>query len=86
MENDRREIVDLYIPRKCSATNKLIAAKDHAAIQLNIADVDANGVATGTFKTYAISGLVRGRAESDDSINRLATRDGYLKNVWKYQR
>ncbi|KAJ1728554.1 40S ribosomal protein S21 [Coemansia biformis] len=86
MENERGDLVDLYIPRKCSATSRLIGAKDHASIQLNIADVNEKGVATGSFKTYAISGLVRTRAESDDSINRLATKDGYLKNVWSYQR
>ncbi|KAJ2160802.1 40S ribosomal protein S21 [Coemansia sp. RSA 552] len=86
MENERGEIVDLLIPRKCSATNRLIGVKDHAAIQINIADVDEEGHLTGTTKTYAISGMVRSRAESDDSLNRLATKDGYLKNVWDYQR
>ncbi|KAJ2712731.1 40S ribosomal protein S21 [Coemansia spiralis] len=86
MENDRGDLVDLYFPRKCSATNRLIGAKDHASIQINIADVNEKGVATGTSTTYAISGLVRSRAESDDSINRLATKGGYLKGVWSYQR
>ncbi|KAJ2083599.1 40S ribosomal protein S21 [Coemansia sp. RSA 988] len=86
MENDRGDIVDLYIPRKCSATGRLIGAKDHAAIQINIAEVNNEGVLTGATKTYAISGMVRGRAESDDSLNRLASNDGYLKNVWDYQR
>ncbi|PVU95221.1 hypothetical protein BB561_001940 [Smittium simulii] len=78
MENDQREIVDLYIPRKCSASNRLIAAKDHAAVQINICDVDDNGVMTGSTKTYAISGFIRKLSESDDSLNRLATTDGYL--------
>ncbi|KAJ2809116.1 40S ribosomal protein S21 [Coemansia guatemalensis] len=86
MENDRGDIVDLYIPRKCSATGRLIGAKDHAAIQINIAEVNNEGILTGATKTYAISGKVRGRAESDDSLNRLASTDGYLKNVWSYQR
>ncbi|KAJ2143224.1 40S ribosomal protein S21 [Coemansia sp. RSA 678] len=86
MENERHEIVDLYIPRKCSATNRLIGAKDHAAVQINIADVDENGVITGSTKAYAICGMVRARAEGDDSLNRLASQDGYLKNVWNYQR
>ncbi|PVU97085.1 hypothetical protein BB560_005768 [Smittium megazygosporum] len=86
MENDQKEIVDLYIPRKCSATNKLISAKDHAAVQINIAEVDQNGVMTGAVKTYALSGFVRSLAESDDSLNRLATEDGFLKGVWDYQK
>ncbi|KAJ2359239.1 40S ribosomal protein S21 [Coemansia sp. RSA 2618] len=86
MENERHEIVDLYIPRKCSATNRLIGAKDHASVLINVANVNEDGVITGTSKSYAISGMVRARAESDDSINRLTTQDGYLKNVWSYQR
>ncbi|KAI9322724.1 30S ribosomal protein S21e [Dichotomocladium elegans] len=85
MENSDGVCVDLYIPRKCSATNRLITAKDHASVQINIADVNAEGRATGSFSTYALCGFVRREAESDDSINRLATEDGYLKNVFSYQ-
>ncbi|KAI9346077.1 40S ribosomal protein S21 [Zopfochytrium polystomum] len=84
MENDKGIIVDLYIPRKCSATGRLIPAKDHASVQINIGEVDASGRLTGGKKTYALSGFVRGLGEGDDSINRLATQDGYLKNVWQY--
>ena len=32
MQNDKGEFVDLYIPRKCSATNRLIHAKDHSSV------------------------------------------------------
>ena len=39
MQNDEGNIVDLYIPRKCSATNRLITAKDSASVQIDIADV-----------------------------------------------
>ena len=39
MQNDAGEYVDLYVPRKCSASNRIIHAKDHASIQLNIAEV-----------------------------------------------
>ena len=39
MQNDEGRIVDLYIPRKCSATNRLITAKDHASVQIEIAQV-----------------------------------------------
>ncbi|KAJ3161713.1 40S ribosomal protein S21 [Geranomyces michiganensis] len=85
MENEKGQVVDLYIPRKCSATGRLITAKDHASVQINIGDVDASGRLTGTVETYALSGFVRSLGESDDSINRLATTDGYLKGVWSYQ-
>ena len=39
MQNLAGEYVDLYIPRKCSASNRILAAKDHASVQLNFADV-----------------------------------------------
>eukprot|EP00349_Pseudokeronopsis_sp_Brazil_P003919 CAMPEP_0202963200 /NCGR_PEP_ID=MMETSP1396-20130829/7195_1 /ASSEMBLY_ACC=CAM_ASM_000872 /TAXON_ID= /ORGANISM="Pseudokeronopsis sp., Strain Brazil" /LENGTH=43 /DNA_ID= /DNA_START= /DNA_END= /DNA_ORIENTATION= len=43
MQNEEKQIVDLYIPRKCSATNRLITAKDKASVQIDIAEVDVNG-------------------------------------------
>ena len=39
MQNENGEYVDLYVPRKCSTSNRIIHAKDHASIQINIADV-----------------------------------------------
>jgi len=78
--------VDLYVPRKCSATNRIIKATDHASVQITVANVDENGRATGQNKTYALCGFVRAMGESDDAMNRLLQRDGYLKNVWSSSR
>ena len=76
-----------YVPRKCSATNRIIKAKDHASVQISIAKVDENGrQIPGENHVYALSGFVRAMAESDDAMNRLAQRDGLLKNVWSAQR
>uniref|UniRef100_A0A2K5IKN5 Uncharacterized protein n=1 Tax=Colobus angolensis palliatus TaxID=336983 RepID=A0A2K5IKN5_COLAP len=36
MQNDAGEFVDLYVP---SASNRIIGAKDHASIQMNVAEV-----------------------------------------------
>jgi small subunit ribosomal protein S21e len=88
-------LVDLYVPRKCSATSttflpsvktiqlislatldRLITSKDHASVQIAIADVDAEGKALPTSTTFALSGPVRAMGESDDSLNRLATKAG----------
>jgi len=52
-------MVDLYVPRKCSATNRIITAKDHASVQINIGHLDANGMYDGHFTTFALSGFVR---------------------------
>ena len=62
-----------------SASNRIIAAKDHASIQINICDVDeTTGRMTSTYKTYAICGQIRRMGESDDCINRLAKKDGII--------
>ncbi|CAK7207474.1 40S ribosomal protein S21 [Sporothrix eucalyptigena] len=83
MENEKGEIVDLYVPRKCSATGRIIKAKDHSSVQISVAKVDENGRAiAGENQVYALSGFVRAQGEADDAFNRLAQRDGFLKNVW----
>ncbi|EGN95359.1 hypothetical protein SERLA73DRAFT_141950 [Serpula lacrymans var. lacrymans S7.3] len=86
MENDQGVLVDLYVPRKCAATNRLITSKDHASVQVNVADVDADGKALSTYTSFALCGQVRSQGESDDSVNRLATKAGLLRNVWSYQK
>ncbi|KAJ7950200.1 40S ribosomal protein S21 [Quillaja saponaria] len=44
MQNEEGQITELYIPRKCSATNRLITAKDHASVQINVGHLDEKGV------------------------------------------
>jgi len=82
MQNEEGEKVDLYIPRKCSATNRLITAKDNAAVQINVGHVDANGNFTGEFTAFALCGFIRGKGDADDALNRLATEKGFLKHVY----
>ncbi|KAG0679822.1 40S ribosomal protein S21 [Pichia californica] len=87
MENDKGELVELYIPRKCSATNRIIKAKDHASVQIAVANVDEEGRAIPESNTlYALSGFVRAAGEADDQINRLTQQDGLINNVWSYSR
>ncbi len=45
----------------CSAyTNKLITAKDHAAVQINVGHLNENGqYVDGNFTTFALAGNVR---------------------------
>ena len=78
MQNDQGVIVDLYIPRKCSATNRLITAKDHASVQIEIAQVDENGKMTGKRDIIALAGFMRQRGESDAAMNRLLADKGLL--------
>ena len=85
---------------RSAATGRLITAKDHASVQINIGHVDENGhIVPGQQTTYALCGFVRTRSESDDCLNRLATQDrlleGYARlvifaliscSVWSAQR
>ena len=49
--------------------------------QLNIGHVDSNGVYTGAYTPLALSGFVRGMAESDHSLNRLAAEQGLMRDI-----
>eukprot|EP00469_Lotharella_globosa_P009546 CAMPEP_0167774474 /NCGR_PEP_ID=MMETSP0111_2-20121227/2021_1 /TAXON_ID=91324 /ORGANISM="Lotharella globosa, Strain CCCM811" /LENGTH=98 /DNA_ID=CAMNT_0007664277 /DNA_START=21 /DNA_END=317 /DNA_ORIENTATION=+ len=72
---DAKEVApttELYYPRKCSATNRLIAAKDHASVQINIGHVDVNGTYHNEYTTFALCGYIRFKGRADDAINRLA--------------
>ncbi|CAL0334943.1 unnamed protein product [Lupinus luteus] len=59
MQNEEGQITELYIPRKCSATNRLITSKDHASVQINVGHLDESGVYNGNFSTFALSGYIR---------------------------
>lgn len=61
MINEEGKNVDLYIPRKCSWSNRLITADDHASVQFNIGHLNENGVYTGSFSTFSLAGAVRKR-------------------------
>ncbi|GFZ13715.1 ribosomal protein S21e [Actinidia rufa] len=71
MQNEEGKNMDLYIPRKCSATNRLITAKDHASVQINIGHLDENGVYTGQFTTFALCGFIRAQGDADSAVDRL---------------
>ena len=69
-----------------SATGRIIKAKDHASVQISVGKVDENGRYTGDNQVYALCGFVRAIGESDDSLNRLTQKDGFLKSVWSASR
>eukprot|EP00695_Tsukubamonas_globosa_P002033 TRINITY_DN310_c0_g1_i5.p1 TRINITY_DN310_c0_g1~~TRINITY_DN310_c0_g1_i5.p1 ORF type:complete len:82 (+),score=47.76 TRINITY_DN310_c0_g1_i5:56-301(+) len=80
MINDEGQLIDLYIPRKCSATNRLITSDDNASIQVNIGNVNEKGLYTKEYTTFAFTGLVRARGETDAALNRLAISAKIMKD------
>ncbi|KAF5782017.1 putative ribosomal protein S21e [Helianthus annuus] len=71
MQNEEGQNMDLYIPRKCSATNRLITSKDHASVQINVGHLDESGLYTGQFSTFALCGFVRAQGDADSALDRL---------------
>jgi small subunit ribosomal protein S21e len=73
VQNDKKEIVDLYIPRKCSWTHRLIHAQDKGAVQFRIVHVGKEGYAVKDAFTYiALSGKLRSKGEADMAVTELA--------------
>lgn len=65
-----------------SATNRLITAKDHASVQINIGRVDADGVLIpNECDTIALCGFVRRKGLSDEAFFRLVKSKGYFKEL-----
>jgi hypothetical protein len=85
-ERRRTQLIASLLPRVLNLSpgtptfhspDRLITAQDHASIQIQVADVDADGKAIkGQATTIAICGRIRAQGDSDDSINRIATKEG----------
>ena len=64
----------ILMAHRCSATNRLIVSNDKAAVQINIAHVNPDGVYMGDYTTMAICGFVRKMGEADGFLDRLWTK------------
>ena len=73
MQNSEGTYVDLYIPRKCEATNRLIDCKDTASVQITL-NTDGLNVEQDKDKKYLtviLSGFVRSKGNSDAALNKI---------------
>ena len=61
-----------------SWTNRLIAAKDHSSVQINVGKVDKSGVLNGDVNTYALCGYIRSKGEADLAFSELCKKDNLL--------
>lgn len=72
MLNEEGENVDLYIPRKCSWTNRILRRDDRGSVQINVGHVDEKtGMYTGENTTFALSGFIRKKGEADVALSEL---------------
>merc|ERR1739845_131684 len=78
MKNVNGDDVDLYVPRKCSATSRILHPNDKSSVQLNIPKVDSTGrIVPDEFEHFiAISGYVRNKGRSDYEIEKLLIAKG----------
>ena len=82
MQNSVGNYVDLYIPRKCEATNRLIDCKDTASVQITL-NTDGLNVEQDKDKknlTVILSGFVRSKGNSDAALNKIL----YQKKVLSF--
>ena len=59
---------------RSSWTNRIIAAKDHASVQIDVARVNEEGLFTGESDTFALAGYIRGQGEADMALTELIRR------------
>ncbi|KAK2412050.1 40S ribosomal protein S21 [Trifolium repens] len=57
MQNEEGKLMELYIPRQCSATSRLII-KEHTSVKINIGHLDETGICTGPFFISALHGFI----------------------------
>nr|UXY87373.1 40S ribosomal protein S21-2-like [Cryptomonas sp.] len=60
---------NIYLPRKCSKTSKLLTSKDYSSIQIKIGSVNRQGFFDGHIHTYTLCGFLRKTGKSDESLN-----------------
>ena len=61
-------------PSRSSWTNKLITAKDHRSVQINIGHLDESGLYPGSFSAFALTGQVRVKGDADSALDILWTK------------
>ena len=61
-----------YCHASSSWTNRILAAKDNASVQINVGLVNADGVFTGESDTFALAGYIRHHGEGDMALTELA--------------
>lgn len=70
--NQENKMTDIYLPRKCDYTDRLITSKDHASIQISICDVNQDGtINLAKANLVTISGFVRSTGQGDMALTHL---------------
>jgi small subunit ribosomal protein S21e len=77
--NFDNKMTDIYLPRKCDYTDRIITSKDHSSIQLSVCDVhpilfqvNADGtINLAKSNIINISGFVRSTGQGDAALQKI---------------
>ena len=70
--NDKNNLTDIYLPRKCDYTDRIITSKDRSSVQLNICDVNEDGtIDLSKSHIITICGFVRYTGQSDVALEKV---------------
>ena len=81
MQNANGDYVDLYIPRRCFETNRILDAKDYASVQITLSTAGISQYENkkgGDKLTMIVSGFVRTKGNSDAALNKFLHSKGML--------
>ena len=78
--NDKSKVTDIFLPRKCDYTDRVITSKDYSSVQLSICDLNADGTINLAKPNYVtLCGYVRGTGQSDAALEKVMTEK---KLIW----
>ena len=77
--NDKHSLTDIYLPRKCDYTDKMLTPKDRSSIQLSVCDVNDDGtINLNKSNIITICGFVRGTGQSDIALEKVMQEKGII--------
>lgn len=72
--NDKSKLTDIYLPRKCDYTDRVITSKDRSSVQISICDVREDGtIDLSKSNLVTICGYVRFTGQSDVALEKVMT-------------
>lgn len=85
--NDKHKLTDIYLPRKCDYTDRVITSKDYSSVQISICDVKPDGtIDLSKPNLVTLCGYVRGTGQSDAALDKVLKEKRliWLIAIWLY--
>lgn len=70
--NEKHKMTDIFLPRKCDYTDRIITTKDYSSVQISVCDVRADGtIDLSKSNLITLCGYVRGTGQSDAALEKV---------------